>query len=41
MYGPDGKQLLFMAALCGLVGWAIIEGVLFVVRHLSIEWIWP
>ena len=38
MYGPSDKDLMFMACLIAVVGWAVIEGVLWVLRHLS--WVW-
>ena len=38
MYGPTGKDLVFMALFCGVVGWGAIEAVLFVFRHLSVSW---
>ena len=33
-YGPSDKDLIFMACLIAVAGWAVIDGVLWV-RHLS------
>lgn len=38
MYGPSDKDLLLMACLIAVAGWAVIEGVLWVLRHLSWSW---
>lgn len=39
MYLPTGKQMLCMLAVIGAVGWALIEGVLYLARHITIGWI--
>jgi hypothetical protein len=36
MYGPSDKDLLFMACLIAVAGWAVIEGVLWLIRLLSL-----
>lgn len=38
MYGPSNGYLLAFALVIGAVGWAVIEGVLWVLRHLSWAW---
>jgi hypothetical protein len=40
MYWPSNGQLLFMAILIGVIGWGVIEAVLWVLRHLSVAWNW-
>lgn len=38
MYGLNDKDLLLMACVIAVAGWAAIEGVLWVSRHLSLVW---
>lgn len=38
MYGLNDKDLLLTICLIAVAGWAAIEGVLWVSRHLSWAW---
>jgi len=38
---PDLSALVpFIIIICGGVGWAVIEGGLWILSHLSITWAW-
>ena len=38
MYGPSDGDLIFMACIIAVIGWAGIEGVLWILQHLSLAW---
>ena len=38
MYGPSEGEVIFMLCVVGVIGWGVIEVVLWILRHLS--WVW-
>lgn len=38
MYGPSDGQLIAFAIMIAVIGWAFIEGLLWVFRHLTWAW---
>jgi len=38
MYGPSDGAMFAFACLIAVVGWAVIESVLWVLSHISLAW---
>ena len=38
--GPDNETLVLMACIVGAIGWAVIEAILWLFRHIDISIVW-
>jgi hypothetical protein len=38
MFDDWGILFVFYSIICAIIGWSLIEGILWIIRHISIVW---